>query len=97
MRCAAKPLIASARSPTRSFYNSEQLAILPEKRMWPVELADRDLMGDDVPKSLPRPPDMQVKRRWLDPEGRFALLGQVEIDGVIGRGADRGGDAGKGR
>jgi hypothetical protein len=43
-------------STKRIFRRLQQLPVRSKKRMRPVEFADRDLMGDDVAKPLPRKP-----------------------------------------
>src|SRR5438876_3675679 len=53
--------------------------------MRPVEIADRNLMGDDAAESLARKPGVEMKCRWLDLERRLAQFCQVQIDGVIWR------------
>ena len=54
-------------------------------------------MAHHAPKSLPRKPAVQMKRRRFDLERGLAQLREVQIDGMIGRGANRGGDAGEHR
>src|SRR5512138_3110538 len=53
--------------------------------MGPVELPDRHMVGNDIPKTLAGKPDMQMKGRRFYLEGRFTQLPEVEIYGVIGR------------
>ena len=63
--------------------------------MRPIKIADRHLMGHHAAKPLPRKPGVEMKGRRFDLERRFAQLREIEVDGVIGRGADRGGDTGE--
>ena len=58
----------------------QQLAIRPEERMGPVELPDRDLMGDQAAKTFAGKPDVQVKGRRFDLKRRLAQFGQVEVN-----------------
>jgi hypothetical protein len=58
--------------------------------VWTIELADRNLVGNDAAESLAGKPAMEVKRRRFDLERWLAQLIEVEIDGMVGRGADRG-------
>src|SRR6185436_1090385 len=58
--------------------------------MRPIELAYRHVMGHDSAEPLAWKPAMEVKGGRLDLEGRFAQLGQIEIDGMIRSRADRG-------
>src|SRR6202035_1251201 len=76
---------------------SQQLPVLPKKRMRSVEIPDRDLVGHHAAEPLARKPAVKMKRRRLDLERGVAQLRQIEIDGVIGRRADRGRDTGKHR
>src|ERR1700722_5684145 len=65
--------------------------------MRPVEIADRDLMGDDAAEPFPWKPGMEMKGRRLDLEGWFTQFRKIEIDRMIWSGANRGWDAGKHR
>src|SRR5882757_1284736 len=78
-----------SRAGNSSQINSQQLAVRSEKRVRPVERADRNLMRDDVAELLSRKPGMEVERRRLDLERRLAQFRQIQINRVIGRGADR--------
>src|SRR5271156_3215121 len=72
---------------------SEQFPIGTKERMWSVELADRHLMGHEVAEALARKPSVEVEGRRLDLEGWFSQFCEVQVDGVIGRRADRAGPA----
>ena len=63
--------------------------------MWPVEIADENLMGDDAAKALPRKPAVEMKRRRFDLERWLAQVVEIQIDRVIWRRANRGRDTGK--
>lgn len=65
--------------------------------MRPVKIADRDLMGDDVAKSLAGKPGVEMKGGRLDLERWLSQFPEIQIDGVIWRGTNRGLDAGKHR
>ena len=62
-----------------------------------VEMADRNLMGDDAAKPFARKPAMEMEGRRLDLEGGLAQFRQIEIDGVVWRRANRGRHTGKHR
>src|SRR5258708_6681438 len=62
-----------------------------------VEIADRDLVGDDAAKTLARKPDVQMKGRRLDLERRRAQFRQIEVDRMVWRRTNRGRNAGKRR
>src|SRR5260370_15680816 len=62
-----------------------------------VEIADRDLVGDDAAKTLARKPDVQMKGRRLDLERRRAQFRQIDVDGMVWRRTNRGRNAGKRR
>src|SRR5262245_47296652 len=68
----------------------QQLAIRPEERVGPVELPDRHLMRDQAAKTFTGKPGVQVKSRWLDPEGRFTQLRKIQIDRMVRCGTNRG-------
>ena len=68
---------------------SEQLSVRPKERMRPVEIADRNVMGNHAAKSLARKPGVEMKCRRLDLERRLAQFCQVQIDGVICRRTNR--------
>ena len=76
---------------------SEQLSVRPKERMRPVEIADRNLMGNHAAKSLARKPGVEMKCRRLDLERRLAQFCQIEIDGVIWRRTNRRLDSGEHR
>ena len=57
--------------------------------MRPVELADRHVMGHELPKSLALEPGVEMECGRLDLERRSAQLREIKIDRMIGRGADR--------
>ncbi len=76
---------------------SEQLSVRSKERMRPVEIADRNLMGNDAAKYLARKPGVEMKCGWLDLERRFAQFCQVQIDGVIWRRTNRRWDTGEHR
>ena len=86
------PELAGRRRPRQGELKGlKQLSVRPKERMWPVELADRHLMGHEVAESLARKPGVEVEGRRLDLEGRLAQFCEVEVDGMIGRRADRAG------
>jgi hypothetical protein len=62
---------------------SEQLSVWSKERMRAVEIADRNLMGNNAAKSLAWKPGVEMKGRRLDLERRLAQFCQVQIDGVI--------------
>jgi len=66
-------------------------------RVRTVEIPDRHLMGHHAAEAFTGKPGVEMKRRVFDLEGRLAQFREIEIDGVVGRGADCGGDAGKHR
>src|SRR5258705_10860206 len=76
---------------------SEQLSVRPKGRMRPVEIADRNLMGNHAAKALARKPGVEMKCRRLDLERRLAQFSQIEIDGVIWRRTNRQLDSGEHR
>ena len=76
---------------------SEQLSVRPKERMRPVEIADRNLMGNHAAKSLAWKPGVEMKCRRLDLERRLAQFCQVQIDGVIWRRTNRRSDSGEHR
>ncbi len=45
--------------------------------MRPVEIANRDLMGDDAAEPFPWKPGVEMKGRWLDLEGWFAQFRDI--------------------
>ncbi len=63
--------------------------------MWPIEFADRHLMGHDMTKPFTGKPDMEVEGWRLDPERRLAQMVEIEVDRVIGSRANRAGNAGE--
>src|ERR1700692_3671858 len=69
---------------------SKQLAVRPKERMWSVEVADRNLVGDDASKTLAGKPAVEMEGRRFDLERGLAQFCQIKIDGVIGRRTDRG-------
>src|SRR5207247_3980111 len=76
---------------------SEQLSVRPKERMRPVEIADRNVMGNHAAKSLARKPGVEMKCRRLDLERRLAQFCQIQIDGVIWRRTNRRWDTGEHR
>src|SRR5260370_34929000 len=76
---------------------SEQPSVRPKERMRPVEIADRNLMGNHAAKSLAGKPGVEMKCRRLDLERRLAQFCQIEIYGVIWRRTNRRLDSGEHR
>jgi hypothetical protein len=75
----------------------EQIPIVSEKRMRPVEIAHRHPMCHHAAEFVARKPDVEVKGRRLDIErGRQVLL-EIERHRVIRRRTDCGGGTGKHR
>lgn len=64
--------------------------------MRPVELADRNLVRDQLPKTLPRKPCVQVKCRRFHFERRLAELPKVQVDRMVRRRAQCHRNPGKG-
>src|SRR6516162_4818986 len=70
-----------------------QPALGIEERKRPVEIADRDEMRHHVAEACPVKPGMKMEGRRLDPHsGRISLV-QIERDGMVGRRANRCGNA----
>jgi CHAD domain-containing protein len=72
LRLFNKKSSASSDSAEGPGIRSKQFAVRSKEGMWPVEFANRHLMGDELPKSFPLKPGVEVKGRRLDLEGRPA-------------------------
>src|SRR5271165_4561946 len=57
--------------------------------MWAIECTNRHLMGHQGAEPLAGKPGVKVQRRRLDLERWRAQMRKIEVDGMIGRRADR--------